>query len=302
MKLSFYASIRLNNFLAKLSSSSVFLSTGTIGNNHLLLVSALGALSLQLSCIVQCPHAIYLFLLKKSICITLVYLTIFVVRLVSVGNLEAAVSLLLSTSPESSYFYANALRAVALSSAVSRSLLELAVKVVAANMVRTDRSLSGTHLLCAVGRYQEACSQLQDAGCWTDAATLAATHLKGSDYARVLLRWANHVFHSEHNIWRALILYVAAGALQEALAALRESQQPDTAAMFILACREIHAEFISNLEISDDESDSNALKNKLLKLPGLDPENDDVVAVGEYYGQYQRKLVHLCMDSLPYSD
>lgn len=26
--------------------------------------------------------------------------------------------------------------------------------------------------------------QLQDAGCWTDAATLAATHLQGSDYAR----------------------------------------------------------------------------------------------------------------------
>lgn len=50
-------------------------------------------------------------------------------RLVQVGNLEAAVSLLLSTHPESDYFYANALRAVALSSAVSKSLLELAVKV-----------------------------------------------------------------------------------------------------------------------------------------------------------------------------
>lgn len=48
----------------------------------------------------------------------------------SVGNLEGAVSLLLSTPPESSYFYANALQAVALSSAVSNSLLELAVKVV----------------------------------------------------------------------------------------------------------------------------------------------------------------------------
>lgn len=47
----------------------------------------------------------------------------------SVGNLEAAVSLLLSTPPESNYFSANALRAVALSSAVSKSLLELAVKV-----------------------------------------------------------------------------------------------------------------------------------------------------------------------------
>ncbi|PQP98599.1 WD repeat-containing protein 11 [Prunus yedoensis var. nudiflora] len=222
-------------------------------------------------------------------------------ELVSIGNLEAAVSLLLSTPPESDYFSANALRAVALSSAVSKSLLELAVKVVAANMVRTDRSLSGTHLLCAVGRYQEACSQLQDAGCWTDAATLAAAHLKGSDYARVLLRWASHVLRAEHNIWRALILYVAAGALQEALAALREAQQPDTAAMFILACREIHANFISDLGNSDDES-SSSIKDKLLHLPGLGPENEDVVAVSEYYGQYQRKLVHLCMDSQPFSE
>ncbi|XP_016491990.2 uncharacterized protein LOC107811549 isoform X4 [Nicotiana tabacum] len=217
-------------------------------------------------------------------------------ELVSIGNLEAAVSLLLSTPPESSYFYANALRAVALSSAVSTSLLELAVKVVAANMVRTDRSLSGTHLLCAVGRYQEACSQLQDAGCWTDAATLAATHLKGTDYARVLLRWAQHVLHSEHNIWRALILYVAAGALPEALAALRGAQQPDTAAMFILACREIHSEYLSSL---DDELRSS---DKLVNLLGLNPESEDVTAVGEYYGQYQRKLVHLCMDSQPFSD
>ncbi|KAJ6296330.1 hypothetical protein OIU78_024221 [Salix suchowensis] len=222
-------------------------------------------------------------------------------ELVSIGNLEAAVSLLLSTSPESSYFYVNALRAVALSSAVSRSLHELAVKVVAANMVQTDRSLSGTHLLCAVGRYQEACSQLQDAGCWTDAATLAATHLSGSDYARVLLRWANHVLHTEHNIWRALILYVAAGALQDALEALREAQQPDTASMFILACHEGHAQFISNLGNSDDESGS-SIKDALAGLPGLNPENEDVIAVGEYYGQYQRKLVHLCMDSQPFSD
>ncbi|KAJ0615470.1 putative WD repeat-containing protein [Helianthus annuus] len=66
----------------------------------------------------------------------------------------------MSTPPESSIFYLNALRVVALSSAVSRSLNELAVKVVAANMVRTGRSLSGTHLLCAVGRYQDACSHV----------------------------------------------------------------------------------------------------------------------------------------------
>ncbi|XP_076936211.1 uncharacterized protein LOC143603224 [Bidens hawaiensis] len=196
-------------------------------------------------------------------------------ELVSIGKLEAAVSLMLSTPRESPYFYPNALRAVALSSAVSKSLNELAVKVVAANMVESDRSLSGRHLLCAVGRYQEACSQLQDAGYWTDAATLAAPHLKGSDYSRVLHRWAEHVLHAEHNIWRALILYVAAGSLQDALSALREAQQPDTAAMFIIAFREVHAEFIKHLNTNED-SDS-LIKEKLLVLPGLNPENEELV-------------------------
>ena len=100
---------------------------------------------------------------------------------------------------------------------------------------------------------------------------------------------------------RALILYVAAGALQEALAALREAQLPDTAAMFILACREIHAEIVSNLGIIDDDESSSSANN-VLNLRALDPENEDVIAVGEYFGQYQRKLVHLCMDSQPFYD
>lgn len=91
-------------------------------------------------------------------------------------------------------------------------------------------------------------------------------------------------------------MYVAAGALPEALASLRGAQQPDTAAMFIRACQEIHSEYLSSL---DDELRS---PDKLVNLPGLNPESEDVHAVGEYYGQYQRKLVHLCMDSQPFSD
>ncbi|CAH8306254.1 unnamed protein product [Eruca vesicaria subsp. sativa] len=224
-------------------------------------------------------------------------------ELISVGNLEAAVSLLLTSSPDSPYFYPNALRAVALSSAVSKSLLDLALKVVAANMVRTDNSLTGTHLLCAVGRHQEACSQLQDSGRWTDAATLAATHLEGSDYARVLQRWADHVLHAEHNVWRALILYVAAGSLQEALAALKEVQQPDTVAMFVLACNEIHSEIVTELSSQEEEPENGSGEGTVMTdLPGLEPEKEEVAAVCEYFQQYQRKLVHLCMDSQPYAD
>ncbi|GJS38908.1 copia protein [Tanacetum coccineum] len=75
----------------------------------------------------------------------------------------------------------------------------------------------------------------------------------------------------------ALVLYIAAGSLQDALAALREAQQPDTAAMFIIACREIHSEYIENLD-PNNESDT-LIKEKLLVLPGLNPENEDVKAV-----------------------
>lgn len=107
---------------------------------------------------------------------------------------------------------------------------------------------------------------------------------------------------SGHNAMqcRALILFVAAGALQEALAALREAQQPDTAAMFILACREIHGEFLSSAELDDESRTS--VKDKLMNLGVLNPENEDVIAVVDYYGQYQRKLVHLCMDTQPFYD
>ncbi|CAM0947087.1 unnamed protein product [Alopecurus aequalis] len=220
-------------------------------------------------------------------------------ELVSLGNLEAAVSLLLSTPPEGPNFYPNALRAVVLSSAVSQSLHELAVKVVAANMVRTDKSLSGTHLLCAVGKYQEACSQLQDAGCWIDAATLAATHLHGSDYARVLQRWAGYVLHGEHNMWRALILYVAAGALPEALETLRKNQRPDTAALFLLACHEICSQITAGSEPADETSGSAPEGSQKLRFPSKSVDEEDLIAVSEVFGQYQQKLVHLCMDMEP---
>ncbi|XP_031266382.1 uncharacterized protein LOC116124780 [Pistacia vera] len=137
--------------------------------------------------------------------------------------------------------------------------------------------------------------QLQDAGCWTDAATLAATHLKGSDYARVLQRWADHVLHVEHNIWRALILYVAAGALQEALAALRETQQPYTAAMFVLACREIYTEITTNLENSDDESGSSS-SNMSVNLPGLIQKSDLLQSV-KYLDNTKEHWCTCAMDS-----
>ncbi|MCO5563310.1 hypothetical protein L7F22_016950 [Adiantum nelumboides] len=226
-------------------------------------------------------------------------------ELVSIGDFEAAVTLLLSSSPNSATFYVDALRAVSLASAVSPALHELAVKVVAANLVATENSLSGTHLLCAVGCYQEACTQLQDTGRWVDAATLAAAHLQGTDYSRVLQRWAEYVLHNEKNLWRAMILYVAAGALADALAALRDAKQPDSAAMFLLACHELKSLALpQSLETSELEASwtNQVEENEAigLNLPGdLNHKEEEMRAVCDFYGQYQIALAHSCTGVAP---
>ncbi|CAI7731248.1 unnamed protein product, partial [Closterium sp. NIES-54] len=160
---------------------------------------------------------------------------------IMVGDLEAAVTLLLATPFDSPAFHRDALRAVALSTAVSPSMHHLAAKVVATNMVLAGEPLTAVHLLCSIGQYADACTQLQAIGRWVDASTLAACHLSGADRAKVLHRWAQHTLNNEHDLWRAVTLFVAAGSLTAALRALREAHQPDTAMMLLLACHHAHA-------------------------------------------------------------
>lgn len=93
---------------------------------------------------------------------------------------------------------------------------------------------------------------------------------------------------------------MAAGAFPEALGALREAQQPEAAAMFVVACHEIRKAFVTDSESNEESGPS--VKEDVPLLPGLNPDNEDVIAVGEYYGQYQRKVIHLCMDSHPPAD
>lgn len=73
------------------------------------------------------------------------------------------------------------------------------------------------------------------------------------------------------------MLYIAIGAFEQALAAFRKAEQPETAAIFILACQET-----------------------LAKSWRIDDDNEDVIAVTKSYELYQEKLVHLCMDSPPF--
>lgn len=94
-------------------------------------------------------------------------------------------------------------------------------------------------------------------------------------------------------------MYVAAGSLHDALSALHEAQQPDTAAMLLVACHEIYAKLTSENEAADEASEVSSEKKQKFHLPGRNFETKDLDTVSEYYGEYQRKLVHLCMDAVP---
>lgn len=96
-------------------------------------------------------------------------------------------------------------------------------------------------------------------------------------------------------------MYVAAGALAEALTALRNARQPDTAAMFMLACHEIYTQISSESQTSV-EAFASVDGNRSFRLPSRNLEDEDLKAVSEFYGEYQRRLVHLCMDATPSFD
>jgi WD repeat-containing protein 11 len=106
-----------------------------------------------------------------------------------------------------------------------------------------------------------------------------------------------------------LILYVAAGAVTEALGALRKNKQPDTAALFLLACHEIYTKHLSSTsaptrrsEVVDKseehgEASEEQVKKMKINFPGRSVDEEDIATVSEFFGQYQRKLIHLCMDT-----
>uniref|UniRef100_A0A0E0CF77 Uncharacterized protein n=1 Tax=Oryza meridionalis TaxID=40149 RepID=A0A0E0CF77_9ORYZ len=198
-------------------------------------------------------------------------------ELVSLGNLETAVSLLLSTPPEGSNFYPNALRAVVLSSAVSRSLHELAVKPIW--LERTNHYLARIFSVL-----------------WEDIRKHVLS-FKMLVAGLMLQLWLQVIY--------MVLIMQAAGALPEALETLRKNQRPDIAALFLLACHEIYSQITTESESSDDTPGSGSPtleQSPKLRFPSKNVDDEDLIAVSEVFGHYQQKLIHVCMDAEPNVD
>ena len=70
--------------------------------------------------------------------------------------------------------------------------------------------------------------------------------------------------------------------------------------MFLLACHEIYSQITTGSEPSADEASGSAPdESQKLRFPSKNVNEEDLTAVSEVFGQYQQKLVHLCMDMEP---
>jgi hypothetical protein len=76
--------------------------------------------------------------------------------------------------------------------------------------------------------------------------------------------------------------------------------------MFLLACHEIYSQITVEAEpaAADDTSELELTpkQNEKLRFPSKNVADEDLIAVSEVFGQYQQKLVHLCMDTEPAAD
>ena len=136
-----------------------------------------------------------------------------------------------------------------------------------------------------------------DAGCWSGGAITASTaraSCGGECGGWVCLSRRSHGGGSGGG-FRALSLFVAAGALGEALDALQKVRQPDSALMLLLACHQARQAAYASAPPHVARKRPEEAERAGLDLPGnLRQREEQVRAACDFFAQYQRWLAHLC--------
>ena len=140
-----------------------------------------------------------------------------VIELICLDDVNAAVSLLLTSPPEATpasgsnaAFYRDALCALGLAYSTlpdENSLFAQAARVIAINAsTGLDDSLISIPLLYATGKYSEVVETLQSNDMWLCAAALAASRLKDrpTELNTALLAFAEHVAFRRGAVWLAV--------------------------------------------------------------------------------------------------
>ena len=151
-----------------------------------------------------------------------------VIELISLGDVEAAVSLLLTSPPEDTphnTFYRDALCALGLAYSTlfdESSLFSQAARVIAINAATgLDDSLVSIPILYAIGKFAEVCQTLQSEDMWLCGAALAACKLSDGASAgqlkAVLRAHSEHLAHKRGAVWEGVGVLIGGGMYDDAV-------------------------------------------------------------------------------------
>mmetsp|Transcript_36033 Transcript_36033/g.101454 ORF Transcript_36033/g.101454 Transcript_36033/m.101454 type:complete len:359 (+) Transcript_36033:138-1214(+) len=189
---------------------------------------------------------------------------------------DNAINLLLETPPENPNYLVDGLKACVVAAAVSPNEFHNTCHVIAVNHIAAGRISEGIQLLCITKRHYEACMYLQTSGLWTEAASLAACCLSGSQRREVMMKWARHL-KTKKKYRKATMLALQEGQLDEVLHLLFDRQKCDVASLFY--CAIVQRGLKDRVESLYD-AQPETYKNSTIPLPQL------LEAIHLDYGNY----------------
>jgi hypothetical protein len=184
-----------------------------------------------------------------------------VIEHICLGDIEAAVSILLASPPGiSKRFYRDALCSLGMAYACATERLQIpgnelatslfvqAARVIAINAATAGDSLVSVPLLYSTSKYSQVVDILQQNQMWLCSASLAATKLSEVEMREPIVKLAQHLAKRQGMVWKALGILIGSRQYSEAIDMMMECRMVDRAAALV----DILQEYPSTTAIPDE--------------------------------------------------
>jgi len=161
-------------------------------------------------------------------------------RFVQHGDKHNAIRVLMGSDPAWPSFQADSLMACVVAAASGPEYFERTTKMVAINLIARGDIDRGIQLLVLVGKADEACRYLQDAGKWEASVRLAKLQLdpKSPSYIGVFRKWADHLL-SVNDFPRVVLVLLALGDISRVISVLHGKDRFQLAVQLMQYFKEI---------------------------------------------------------------
>jgi len=155
-------------------------------------------------------------------------------QLICLGQMEAAVSMLLDIDMEDNNSMADQLLACLIQATANRDTKECqlshvsTMKMVATSLLSEGKLWEGVQLLVLTGKVGDACSYLRSAGHWDQALWLGRCRMDQEEWLGLAGRWADHLVQAGQ-VKKAAVVLQAVGSGVQALECLHVGQFRDLA-------------------------------------------------------------------------